>query len=330
MSELVTIPTSARQPARELAVISGKGGTGKTSIVASFAALSRNAVLADCDVDAADLHLVLEPHVLRRYQFTGGHRARIKHGHCTACGKCEELCRFDAILFDGPGNGLVEKTFRVDPIACEGCGVCAWFCAEQAIEFGPVVNGEWFVSDTRCGPMVHARLGIAEENSGKLVSTVRTAAKRIAEERSLDLVIIDGPPGIGCPVIASITGTHLVLAVSEPTLSGLHDLERVAALTRHFGMPALVCVNKWDLNPEICSRIEVWAREHGLGLAGRVRYDRAVTAAQVNGRAVVEYQQDGCAEDIRSVWREVAAYLETDRTEDANLRVRMPELRNPV
>jgi len=313
MSELVTIPVSGRRPARELAVISGKGGTGKTSIVASFATLSQKSVLADCDVDAADLHLILEPHVLRRHEFTGGSRARIKHGHCTACGKCEELCRFDAIFFDGPGNGLVGKTFRVDPIACEGCGVCAWFCAEQAIEFGPAVDGEWFISDTRCGPMVHARLGIAEENSGKLVSTVRTAAKRVAEERGLDLVIIDGSPGIGCPVIASITGANLVLVVSEPTLSGLHDLERVAALTRHFGIPALACVNKWDLNPEISSRIEAWAREHDVGLAGRVRYDRAVTAAQVNGRAVVELQQNGCAADIRAVWSNVAAHLEANK-----------------
>lgn len=309
MSEIVAIPGPGRRPVKELAVISGKGGTGKTSIVASFAVLSRSSALADCDVDAADLHLVLEPRALQRRQFMGGDRARIKHGHCTACGKCEELCRFDAILFDGPGNGAVDKTFRVDPIACEGCGVCAWFCAEQAIEFGPVASGEWFVSETRWGPMVHARLGVAEANSGKLVSVVRTAAKRIAEERGLDLVIIDGSPGVGCPVIASIAGAHAALAVTEPTLSGLHDLKRVAALTRHFGIPALVCVNKWDLNPEICTRIEAWAREQGLGLAGRVRYDRAVTAAQVSGKPVVECQQDGCAGDIRSVWEGVAAFL---------------------
>jgi MinD superfamily P-loop ATPase len=306
---------------KELVVISGKGGTGKTSLVASFAALSRKAVLADCDVDAADLHLILDPRIVERHPFSGGKQARIRPGHCIACGKCEELCRFDAIFFDGPGNGSVERTFRVDPIACEGCGVCAWFCAEQAIDFGAAVNGEWFVSETRCGPMVHARLGIAGENSGKLVTTVRTKATCVAEERGLNLVIIDGSPGIGCPVIASITGAHLVLAVSEPTLSGLHDLERVAALTRHFGIPALVCVNKWDLNPEVCSRIEAWAREHGLGLAGRVRYDRAVTAAQVNGKAIVEYQQDGCAEDVRSVWTTVAAHLETNGFEDANLRL---------
>ncbi|MGA2325980.1 MAG: ATP-binding protein [Bryobacteraceae bacterium] len=315
---------------KELVVISGKGGTGKTSLVASFAALSQNAVLADCDVDAADLHLILDPRVVERHQFSGGNRARIRPGHCTACGKCEEVCRFDAIFFDGPGNGSLERTFRVDPVACEGCGVCAWFCAERAIEFGPVVNGEWFVSETRCGPMVHARLGVAGENSGKLVSTVRTTATRLAEERGLDLVIIDGSPGIGCPVIASITGAHVVLAVSEPTLSGLHDLKRVVELTRHFRIPALVCVNKWDLNPEVCSRIEAWAQQQGLGLAGRVRYDRAVTAAQVNGKAVVEYQPDGCAGDIRSVWKNVAAHLETSRLEDANIRLRMPEMRNPL
>ena len=167
---------------KELVVISGKGGTGKTSIVASFAALAEKAVVADCDVDAADLHLVLEPRIVRRSQFSGGSRARIMPGHCTACGKCEEVCRFDAVFYDGPGNGRVPKTFRVDPIACEGCGVCAWFCAESAIEFAPANNGEWFISDTRLGPMVHAELGIAEENSGKLVSLVRTEAKKLAAE----------------------------------------------------------------------------------------------------------------------------------------------------
>jgi len=309
MSDLVGILSAGRKPVKELAVISGKGGTGKTSIVASFAALSHSSVLADCDVDAADLHLVLDPRILRRNEFMGGNRARIKSGHCTACGKCEELCRFDAIFFDGPGNGIVEKTFRVDPVICEGCGVCAWFCAEDAIDFGPVVNGEWFLSETRCGPMVHAKLGIAEENSGKLVSTVRTSAKRIAEERQLDLVIIDGSPGIGCPVIASVTGATLVLVVTEPTLSGLHDLERVAELTRHFGIPTLVCVNKWDINPEVCERIEARAREEGLGLAGRVRYDHAVTEAQIRGKAVIEYAQDGCAADVRAVWSVVEARL---------------------
>jgi MinD superfamily P-loop ATPase len=309
MSDLVSILGATRNPVAELAVISGKGGTGKTSIAASLAALSRNSVLADCDVDAPDLHLVLDPRVVCRNEFTGGKRAAVQPGVCTACGECAELCRFDAIFFDGPGNGVAEKTFRVDPVICEGCGVCAWFCPGRAIEFGTVVNGEWFLSETRCGPMVHARLGIAQENSGKLVSTVRTNARRVAEERGLDLVIIDASPGIGCPVIASVTGTTLVLAVTEPTLSGLHDLERVADLTRHFGIPTLVCVNKWDLNPEVSGRIEAWARQRGLELAGRVRYDPAVTQAQIHRKAVIEYAKDGCAADLRALWSAVEARL---------------------
>ena len=294
---------------KELVVISGKGGTGKTSIVASFAALAEKVVLADCDVDAADLHLVLEPTIARRESFSGGKRARIKSGDCTACGKCEEICRFDAIYFDKTGNAKADKTFRIDPIACEGCGVCAWFCPENAIEFAPAVNGEWYVSDTRHGPMVHARLGIAEENSGKLVSTVRKEAGAIARQRGLGLVLIDGSPGIGCPVIASITGADMVLIVTEPTLSGLHDLGRVADVARHFDIPGMVCVNKWDLNPDIASEIERHAQERGLAVAGRVRYDRTVTEAQIRKKSVVEYQQDGCAGDIRQVWMVVHGEL---------------------
>jgi len=291
---------------KELVVISGKGGTGKTSIVASFAVLAQKAILADCDVDAADLHLVLEPKIVRRSQFSGGSRARIRSGHCTACGKCEEVCRFDAIFYDGPGNGRVAKTFRVDPIACEGCGVCAWFCAESAIEFAPANNGEWFISDTRHGPMVHAKLGIAEENSGKLVSLVRTETKKVAAKRKLDLAIIDGSPGIGCPVIASITGADLVLVVTEPTLSGLHDLGRVTELTRHFGIHTLVCVNKWDLNAELTVEIETNARRTGVEAVGRIRYDRAVTEAQIKKQALVEYTEAGAAADIKELWSRVS------------------------
>ena len=297
---------------KELVVISGKGGTGKTSIVASFAALAEKAVLADCDVDAADLHLVLSPTIVQREKFSGGSRARIKSGHCTACGKCEEICRFDAIYFDGPGNGKVARTYRVDAIACEGCGVCAWFCAENAIDFGPVTNGEWFISDTRCGPMVHARLGPAEENSGKLVSLVRTQAKEIAADRGLDLVLVDGSPGIGCPVIASIAGADRVLVVTEPTLSGLHDLQRVADLTRHFGIETMVCVNKWDLNEDIACRIEAEARRRGLSPAGRVRYDRAVTDAQIRNLSVVEHAANGVARDIRELWANVRRSLDEE------------------
>lgn len=296
---------------KEIVVISGKGGTGKTSLVASFAALSSKAVMADCDVDAADLHLVLEPKTYWREKFSGGSRARILSGHCTACGKCEEICRFDAIYFDGPGNGKQEKTYRVDPIACEGCGVCAWFCADKAIEFAPAVNGEWYKSETRFGPMVHARLGVAEENSGKLVTLVRKEAHKIAEERNLDLLLIDGSPGIGCPVIASVTGADLAVIVTEPTLSGLHDLKRVAALTRQFGIPTLVCINKWDINPEMADRIESEAAQLGVRTAGRVRYDRSVTLAQIERKTVVEYQNHGVTDDIKDIWNSVLSIKPT-------------------
>ncbi len=293
----------------ELVVISGKGGTGKTSIVASFAALSQKKVLADCDVDAADLYLIVEPRIRQREPFTGGKSARIKSGHCTACGKCEEVCRFDAILYDGPGNGVVEKTFRIDPIACEGCGVCAWFCAEDAIEFKDAVNGEWFISDTRLGPMVHAKLGVAQENTGKLVTLVRNEAKKLAELEHLDLMIIDGSPGIGCAVISSITGADLVLIVTEPTLSGQHDLERVARLTAHFEIPTIVCINKYDLNPEVAAQIESLAKDKGIKVAGRVRYDNAFTKAQIAKKSVVEYTDGAVAEDVRALWRNVANEL---------------------
>lgn len=295
---------------KELVVISGKGGTGKTSLVGVFAVLAKTSVLADCDVDAPDLHLILSPHIIQREPFSGGKRARIKAGHCTACGKCEELCRFDAVFFDGPGNGYVPQTFRIDPIACEGCGVCAWFCAEEAIEFVLVVNGEKYISETRCGPMVHARLGIAEENSGKLVTTVRDTARQVAQQRGISLIIIDGSPGIGCPVIASITGAHIALIVTEPTLSGQHDFRRVADLTRHFDIPTLVCINKWDINPDIARSIEEDACRNSIEIAGKIRYDSGVTEAQIRQQALVEYKNTDSAEDLIAVWDVIKRRLE--------------------
>lgn len=282
---------------KELVVISGKGGTGKTSVVASFGVLARPCVLADCDVDAADLHLVLSPTVIRTEPFSGGSGATILPEKCTACGTCETVCRFQAVI---PGS-----PYRIDPIACEGCGVCAHFCPEQAIDFSPEINGQWYVSETRCGPMVHARLGIAQENSGKLVSLVRSHAKRIAGEQGKALVLIDGSPGIGCPVIASITGADRVLVVTEPTLSGIHDLERVARLTRHFGVQAAVCINKWDLNETLSLRIESQATAWNLTVAGRVRYDPAVTVAMVQGKSIVEHTDQGAAADIRRLWNQL-------------------------
>jgi len=294
---------------RELVVISGKGGTGKTTLAASFAALADRPVLADCDVDAADLHLLTDPRVLRREDFSGGKTARIKPGYCVACGKCEELCRFDAVYFDGPGNGTCPKTFRIDTVRCEGCGVCAWFCAENAIEFKPAVNGQLFVSETRFGPMVHARLGVAEENSGKLVTRVRNEAKEIAEREKRHTIIIDGSPGIGCPVIASLTGVDLIMAVTEPTLSGQHDLERIIELADHFGIPVMVIVNKWDINEGITERIESMAADRGASPAGRIGYDRSVVQSMIRKQTVVEYSRDGVSAEIRAVWDTVESLL---------------------
>jgi MinD superfamily P-loop ATPase len=284
---------------KELAVVSGKGGTGKTSLVACFAALAADdSVLVDCDVDAPDLHLILEPRIQRTVAFGGAYKAEIRRGACTNCGTCWSLCRFDAVR-TGCGNAG-EGMFCVDPAACEGCGVCVRMCPVQAIDFPEYTCGQWFVSETRFGTMVHARLKPGAENSGRLASVVRNEGRRIAPAGGS--VIIDGPPGIGCPVIASITGASLVLAVTEPTPSGLHDLARVLTLVRHFGIPAAVCVNKWDLNRAMTEQIEQKAKDAGAAVAGRIRYDRVVTAAQVAGKAVVEFDGGAAAREIMSVW----------------------------
>jgi MinD superfamily P-loop ATPase len=283
----------------ELVVISGKGGTGKTSLLASFAVLAGQAVLADCDVDAADLHLVLTPTIRKRETFRSGQLAVIRPELCRGCGKCRELCRFGAVSQDN-GNG-VRPVYRIDPAACEGCGVCVDHCPSEAIQFPERVCGEWYLSDTRCGPMVHARLQAAAENSGKLVSTVRKEAQAEAKASGYALILVDGPPGIGCPVIASVTGVDAALVVAEPTVAGAHDLERVLGLCRHFHIPAAVCVNKWDLNQEMTERIETLARERGARLTGRIPYDRTVTVAQIQARAVVEIGGPA-AQAVRQVW----------------------------
>jgi len=294
---------------KELVVISGKGGTGKTSVVAALASLAGRCVLVDCDVDASDLHLIFEPKVIRREDFTGGSKARIKPGDCTACGKCEELCRFDAIYFDGPGNGRVSRTFRVEAMACEGCGVCVDYCAENAIEFAPALCGQWFVSETRCGPMVHAKLGIAAENSGKLVTQIRRTAQQVALTRGLDLILCDGSPGIGCPVIASLTGASLALFVVEPTVSGIHDFCRVAQLAARLGVPGVLAVNKADLNKKNAEELEETALKHAIVLAGRIPYDRDVTRAQIARKTVVEASDGPAARGIRQVWSVIEEQL---------------------
>lgn len=287
---------------REIVVISGKGGTGKTSVTASLAALADRPVIADCDVDAADLHLVLLPHIEKRQVFKSGYEAKIQEVACTGCGLCADYCRFEAVKMSQQPSG--EKIYVIDPVACEGCGVCVKFCPVKAIEFTERDCGEWMVSKTRFGPMVHARLGIAAENSGKLVSTVRREARRMAEEGNHHYIIVDGPPGLGCPVIASVTGASLVLIVTEPTVSGEHDLERVLSLTRHFNIPAAVCVNKWDINPEMTDKIEEQVKRLGARIVGRIRYDSCVTQAQMREKAVVETDAPSAME-IREIWRDI-------------------------
>jgi len=290
---------------KELVVISGKGGTGKTSIAAAFASLAQKAVVADCDVDAADLHLVLSPTIRQQFDFSGGKQAAIIAEKCIGCGKCAKMCRFEAIHFNGRGNDVVQKTYTVNPVSCEGCKVCVEFCPVNAIDFKAVINGHWFISDTRFGPMVHAQLGIAQENSGKLVTQIRREAKRIAQEQNKNLLIIDGSPGIGCPVIASITGADLVLVVTEPTLSGKHDLERVAQLTANFGIKTLVCINKADINPEMSASIAEDAGKHGLKVVGKIPYDEAFTKAQIMKATLIEYTGGDIAKKIKAMWREV-------------------------
>jgi len=276
---------------QEVVVLSGKGGTGKTSIVGSLAALASSKVLADCDVDAADLHLLLSPSVKQENEFWSGQLAQIDEEKCTECGLCQELCRFEAI-----------EDYKVDPIACEGCGFCSHICPAEAITMRENMSGHWFISDTKYGPLVHARLGIAQENSGKLVAQVRQQARRIAEERGFDYIISDGPPGIGCPVISSLSGASLALMVTEPTLSGIHDLERVLGVCRHFGVPAMVCINKYDLNEENTRRIEDYCQGQGIRLAAKIPFDNAVTEAIVHGVPVVEYADGRVSREIKRLW----------------------------
>jgi MinD superfamily P-loop ATPase len=279
---------------KELVIISGKGGTGKTSITGAFAALSENRVLCDADVDAADLHLLMNPEVIRTTNFMGGGIAVMNPDKCTGCGLCRELCRFHAI----------RENFEVNPLDCEGCGVCVDLCPVNAMDFPGQKCGEWFISETRFGPMVHARLGIAEENSGKLVALVRQEAAKLAEQNNIDLIITDGPPGIGCPVIASIGGASLLLIVSEPTVSGIHDMERVARLAGHFKVPALLCINKYDLNPDQTDAIEAVAQKMGVGVLGRVPFDPIFVESMVQGKTIFEVNRntDACAA-VKRLWK---------------------------
>ncbi|MFC2020839.1 ATP-binding protein [Chloroflexota bacterium] len=283
---------------KEVVVLSGKGGTGKTSIVGSFAAIAESKVLADCDVDAADLHLLLQPTVREEYEFWSGQVAIIDGEKCTRCGLCQELCRFEAI-----------EDFRVDTVSCEGCGFCSHICPEEAVTMTENLAGQWSISDTRYGPLVHARLGIAQENSGKLVATVRQQAREIGEKLGLDYIITDGPPGIGCPVISSLSGSSLALLVTEPTLSGIHDLERVLGVCHHFGVRALVCINKYDINENNTHQIEDYCLSQGVEIVARIPFDNVVTEAMVRGLPVVKYARNGVSRQIKALWEIVLKSL---------------------
>jgi MinD superfamily P-loop ATPase len=284
---------------KELVIISGKGGTGKTTLTASFAYLAGNKVLADCDVDAPDLHILVDPRTIHDEEFRGGAKARIDTERCVQCGECVGACRY----------GAISPEPRVNPMACEGCGVCFYVCPESAVIMEEAVNGRWFISETRFGPMVHALLLPGEENSGKLVALVRNQAKVLARSRKSDLILVDGAPGVGCPVISSVTGADHVLIVTEPTLSGLHDMDRALALVKGFKIPISVVINKADINADVATRIEESATGAGASVLGRIPYDPEITRAMVQRRCIVE-QADGPANSaIREIWEKQIARL---------------------
>lgn len=278
---------------KTIVVISGKGGTGKTVITGSLAALAKNKVMVDCDVDAADLYLLLHPQIKERHEFRSGQTAVIDKKLCQECGKCVSVCRF----------GAIRPDFNIESFSCEGCGLCSRVCPYGAIRMEGNISGEWFVSDTAYGPFVHAKLGIAEENSGKLVAKIRQVAKELAEKQGLEYVIIDGPPGIGCPVIASLSGVDSALIVTEPTLSGLHDARRVMEVAAHFNIPVKLAVNKFDLNVEMTGQIEAFCAGQNVPVVGRIPFDRIVVQALVEGKNIIEYAQCPVADEVHKIWK---------------------------
>ncbi len=291
---------------RQLTVISGKGGTGKTTLVGSFAVLAENKVIADCDVDAPDLHLLLHPEILTRQEFRGLKVAVMDKSICIACGTCEETCRFNAIV------STEDSGYAVNPARCEGCGACVVTCPQEALSLQGRVSGYAYLSKTKYGPMAHAQLNIAEEASGKLVTLVRENARRIAEKEGCDLILIDGAPGIGCPVIASLSGVDLALIVTEPTQSGLHDLKRILEVVEHFCVKPSVCINKYDLNESVTEEIERFCTERGIEIAGKIVYDETITKAMVAGVPVVAYEAEpsSAAEEITRAWHWIEQILQ--------------------
>ncbi|WP_462325438.1 ATP-binding protein [Desulfoplanes sp.] len=286
---------------KEIVVISGKGGTGKTSAVSALASCGPQKVLADCDVDAADLHLILDPDIEKTHEFWSGELAQIDPDTCIGCGICQEHCRFHAISDD----------FQVMQEHCEGCGVCEHVCPEGAARMYPRLCGEWYQSNTRHGSMVHAELGIGEENSGKLVALVRTQAHDKAVELGIDTVLVDGSPGIGCPVIASLSNAGLAVIVAEPTVSAVHDMERVHQLTTHFKIPAMVLVNKADINPGLVDKMKAYCQSKKIPLLGTLPYDARFTEAQVLGKSIVEYDPDGIGSLFPPMWETILEHAKT-------------------
>lgn len=287
---------------KEVVVISGKGGTGKTSIVASFCAIEKNIAISDCDVDAADLHLILKPNVVEKAAFSGGKVAEIDCAKCISCGRCYEVCRFGAIIKDYEEDGAL---YMVDSKSCEGCAACAIVCPTNAIEFKTAINGEWYISDTRFGPMSHAKLGAAEENSGKLVTLIRNKKNQLAAKNNINLSIIDGSPGTGCPVIASITGTDYAVIVTEPTVSGVHDLKRILDVIKFFSIKSGVIVNKYDLNIDKTNDIIDIVKEYDADFLGKIGYDKSVTKAQMKGLSIIEYVDNETTNEIKTIWSKV-------------------------
>lgn len=287
---------------KQITLISGKGGTGKTVISGCFAALAENKIMADCDVDAADLHLLLHPRIKEKHEFRAGSKAILDEEECTLCGRCIQVCRFSAIY-------ETEDRIVIDPVACEGCGVCALDCPVEAIRMEENMSGEWYISDTRYGPLVHAKLGIAEENTGKLVTLVRQNARTMAQKNGLNLVVIDGPPGIGCPVIASITGVDLVVVVTEPTLSAISDLDRVLSLTQHFGIETVILINKHDINYENTEKIEGFCQKKNIEIVSKIPFDNSFTQAMVQGKTIIEYDNSGTTQEIKKAWEKISTKI---------------------
>jgi MinD superfamily P-loop ATPase len=297
---------------KQLVILSGKGGTGKTTIAAALAELASRdmpVVLADADVDAANLDMLLAPTRQEQHTFTSGQVARIDEEDCAGCGSCEVVCRFDAV--HPPANDS-ELAFRVDPTRCEGCAACFYMCPSEAIHMEPQHAGQWFRSDTRFGPLFHAHLKAGGENSGKLVTLVRQRAKESAESSQASLVLVDGPPGVGCPVISALSGVDGALLVAEPTVSGVHDLQRAIGTAKHFGVSTLVVINKSDINPRVASTIEELCRAQGVDVVGQIPYNSVMTEAMVQGQPVTSYSNGDNGEllaALDSIWDETKKHL---------------------